>query len=173
MATQQGSSKWILAAVFLIIAAILAAQLPAAGVDRYTKTAVTDEVIDISSTRMPGGGINASITLTIANPPTSWKVTECPIAGVVYSNSTSNFAVTTDYTLAATTGVLTLVNSTAMYANPENSTLIDYTYCSDDYVTLAWGRTAIQLTYGFFALGAFGIALTLMYSIWKESGLMQ
>lgn len=165
------TNKVVLGFVFLLIGVILAGVIPSVGQDTYTKTQIGDEAIDISSARDGVGDINVSVTFTIDNAPTSYKTEDCPITSVTYGNASTDYTLTTDYTIADSTGVLTLVNSTAVIAGG-NDTVIDYTYCGDNYLTVAWGRTMIQLTMGFFALGVFGIGLWILYGIWKESGLM-
>jgi len=165
-------NKLVTGFVFLIIAVIFVGILAGSNVDTWSKTIVTDEAIDISTARLTGEGyeLNTSITFEIANLPASYKSELCPITVVTYGNASGDFTVTTDYTISATTGVLTLKNTTTVNTSP-NETVIDYTYCSDNYLTLGWDRTMITTTYGLFALGAFGIALWFFYSIFKETGL--
>ena|SRR3990167_149445 len=105
-----------------------------------TKPTIVNEAVDISSARLAGGDINVSRTFTIVNAPSGWKVDECPIESVTYGNSSTNYVLTTDYTFVDTTGVLTLVNSTAVRTGG-NNTLIDYTYCYDGYNTDTGSRS--------------------------------
>jgi len=164
-------NKLLTGFVFLIIAVIFVGILAGANVDTWSKTVVVDEVIDISSARLGTTlAINPGVNLTIANPPTGYKIEKCPLTSITYGNSTADYTVTTDYTLSTTTGVLNLVNTATVNNTISNNTYVDYTYCSDNYLTLGWDRTMITTTYGLFALGAFGIALWLFYSLYKDSG---
>ena len=162
--------KLILAFVTLLLGVILVGTIATEGLLRTDKLNIDDEAVDITSLRIDNNNINESLTVAVTNAPTSWKSEDCPLTNVVYGNASEDFTVTTDYTLDATTGVLTLLNTTAVNTSP-NETLIDYTYCPDDYVTLSWGRTAITVTYGLFAIRALGIALWFFYTIFKETAL--
>ena len=161
--------------IFMIIAVIFVGILAGSAVDTWSKTISTDETMDISTARVGLSEINITSPandFTVANPPTGYKQVECPIESVTLTNDTGTvFTLTTDYTVADSTGIITILNSTAMQNSLTNTTLVDYTYCSDNYVTLSWGRTAITVTYGLFAIGALGIALWFFYSIFKETGL--
>lgn len=137
------------------------------------KTIVVDEAVDISSARLADGDINTTYPLTITNAPSGWKVSECPITSVTYGNSSQDFTLTTDYTFTDTTGVLLLKNTaTVQMANTTNATLIDYTYCGDDYLTQGWSRNVIDLVPGFFAIALMLIGVALFYAVLKNEGLL-
>jgi len=165
------NNKIIVGFVFLIIGVILAGVIPSVGTDTYRKTVVTDEAVDISVAWLNSTDMNNTYPIEIANAPSGWKADNCPITSVTFGNSSTDYTVTTDYVLTASTGILTVENTDVVKLGG-NSTLIDYTYCSDNYQTNTWGRTSIQTTMGLFALAVFGIGIAILYSIWKESGLM-
>ena len=116
-----------------------------------TKNNAVDEIVDISSGAFPGGAsqFNVSVNLgPIANVPTGWKATECPLTAITVTNATgSALTVTTDYTLNTVTGVLNVKNTTATQLGfkVNNNSLIDYTYCLDGYNTNGGSRSIAGL----------------------------
>jgi hypothetical protein len=168
------SGKLILAFFTLILGVVLIGSIASNSLAVTDKQWVTDESVDISTARIYGAenNINVSVTFALANPPTSWKRLDCPIEDFVLSNSSTDFTVTTDYTLNTGTGVITLVNSTNFLNSPENTSLIDYRYCGDDYMNSSWGRTVLLLLAGFFALAILGASVGLFYSVAKDTGLI-
>ncbi len=139
-----------------------------------SKTGVVDEAIEISSAREASNSINITASnFTITNFPTDWKVDECPITGVTYGNATADFTDTTDYNFYAASGILQVLNTTTTAEDsPVNDTFIDYTYCQNTYLNIAWGRSIINLVAGFFALAILGIGLGLFYSVAKDAGMI-
>ena len=117
---------------------------------------------------------NESIAVTLANPPTGWKKADCPLIGVVVSNSSGTaFTVTTDYTTDLTAGTITFVNSTNTVENAfDNVTSLSYDYCADDYLNSSWGRTVLPLVAGFFALGLLGVGIALLFKAGKQTGII-
>ncbi len=170
------TQKLLMAFVTLIIGIVLIAPLATQGNLATDKLVISDEVVSVATAKLTGiTSLNVSIDLgPIANVPTSWKTEDCPLTSITVSNASGTaLTVTTDYTLSTTTGVLNILNTTATVAafTGSNDSLIDYTYCGDDYVNLSWGRTAISTTMGFFGLALFLTSLALFYSVWKDSGL--
>lgn len=137
------------------------------------KTNVVDEAIDISTARNASGGINITASnFTIANVPTGWKVDDCQPSDVTYGNATADYTVTTDYIFYPSSGILQVIESAEANINGDNTTLIDYTYCPDAYLNIAWGRTVLSLVAGFFALAILGLGLGLFYSVAKDAGIV-
>lgn len=149
-------------------------------------TLVTDkkgasEVLDIGPARIADNcnfSINESYPFTIAQVPTGWKTTDCPIANFIMLNQTSVAAVvTTDYTLFPANGTLLLKNTTK-FVNADctivtsNTTTLTYDYCDDTYMNIAWGRTILNLVSGFFALALLGVSVGIFYSIGKDAGII-
>ena len=138
-----------------------------------TKLNVVNETIDISSARNASGGINITASnFTIANVPTGWKVDECPISSVTYGNNSEDYTLSTDYNFYAASGIVQVLPSAESNDNNDNDTFIDYTYCPDAYVNVAWGRSVLNLVAGFFALAILGLGLGLFYSVAKDAGII-
>lgn len=141
-----------------------------------SKSGVVNEAIDISTARdEAGNGINITASnFTIANVPTGWKVDDCPISSVTYGNTTADWVSGTDYNFYAASGILQVLNSTITGTESigTNDTLIDYTYCPDAYMNIAWGRSILNLVAGFFALAILGLGLGLFYSVAKDAGIV-
>ena len=177
--TISSTNKLIAAFIMLILGVVFASQVATIGQEVTTKSTVINESIDITDAKQELGDINVSVTFPIAQDPTdTWKALDCPITSVTYGNSSKVWALTTDYTFDAATGVLTLVNSTDVRGPAgapginSNDTVISYIYCGDDYINLTWGRTGINLVPGFFAIALLLISVGLFYSIAKENGII-
>lgn len=168
------SNKLILGFVAIIIGAVLIGTIATNGLAVTEKTTVTDEAIDISGARMAGASINETISasnFTVDNPPTSWKVDDCPLTSVVYGNSSTTFTLNTDYNFNTATGLLHVKNTTKLIGS-NNATVIDYVYCQDGYLTQSWSRTITNLVAGMFALALLGAGVGIFYSIGKETGII-
>lgn len=132
------------------------------------KTPVTNEAISIAPARINAGSINTTypFTVTHANTVGEWQYTECPLASVVYGNTSANYALTTDYLFNATTGVLTLKNTTTVLNSGNNATVIDYTYCQDGYAKDSGARTVASL------IGLFAVLILLAFVL-DKSGVIE
>lgn len=159
-----------MAFVLVIVGLAFITQISTLTLTATDKQSVVNEAIDISVARITAdGSVNTSYPFTVTYAPTDWKVSDCPVASVVYGNSSADYTVTTDYTITGSSGVLLLKNtSTVVFGS--NSTVIDYTYCGDDYLNSDWGRTVLLLVGGFFALALLGVGIGLFYSVGKEAG---
>lgn len=138
------------------------------------KTDITNETLDISSARNDSDAtqINASVTLTIGNPPEGWETTECTISNFVMRNQSGGTLTTvTDYVFAPSTGTLTLKN-TVDVNQTGNTTAVDYTHCAQGYVNTPWARSILNLVAGFFALAILGVGLAVFYSVAKDAGII-
>ena len=173
--------KLILGFVVLIVGLALISPIASNVLDVTDKALVYDEALDISSVRIEdgcgAGSINASVGLALTNAPTGWKITDCPITSFSMKNQTGVAAtVTTDYVLFASNGTITLLNTTRFVgdecAQTSNATTLTYTYCGDDYMNIAWGRTIVNLVAGFFALALLGASVGLFYSVAKDAGIV-
>jgi len=169
----------VIAFLALILGVALIGQV-ATNTDATTsKLNVVNETIDISSVRLADEilSINESVELSIANAPAGWKQSDCPITNFVLYNQTEDAVTeTTDYVFTASTGVLTLVNSTAYTDDGAiqvlNNTFADYTYCGDDYLNSTWGRSVLDMVSGFFALALLGVGIWLMYGVFRNEGII-
>lgn len=143
------------------------------------KTNIYSESMDISAARTATGACPMSVdetyALALANSPTGWKTSDCPITSFSMLNQTGVEAtVTTDYVLFANNGTLLLMNTTIWgdCSATANTTTLNYTYCTDGYMNLAWGRTILNLVAGFFALALLGASVGLFYSVAKNTGII-
>ena len=138
------------------------------------KINASGETIDFTAANNDGA-INETYPFTIANPPTGWEVTGCPITDFVAYNDSTTFVSGTDYVFTASTGVITFkntVNINASAGDDANKTSVSYLYCSSDYLTQGWQRTVLSLIPGFFALALIGVGIGLFYSIMKGEGIL-
>ena len=180
-------SKLILAFVVLIVGVSLIGTVANQTNTAVDKISISNETFDIGvigqgmvADGCSGGSINITHPYTIANVPTGWKITDCPIGSVVVRNQTANTAtVTTDYVFFTNNGTFFLKNTTRYVAadcsgtgDVTNVTALDYQYCADGYMNIGWGRSVLTLVAGFFALALLGASVGLFYSVAKDSGIL-
>jgi len=173
---ESNTSKLVLAFFTLILGIVLIGSVADTSSLVTTKVTVTNETLDISDAVYgETGTINASVALTITNYPSGWKTGDCPITSFVMRNQTGEtLTVTTDYVFTASAGTLTLEDTLSLNetSGVSNDTYIDYVYCGDDYLNLAWGRTVLSLVAGFFALALLGASLALFYDVARDTGII-
>ena len=172
----------VLAFVFLIIGAALIGQVASNTNERTSKTNAVDESFDIATAGCIVGAnqsVNESSTtcnITIAQVPSGWKITDCPLTSIVVENTTAGtFTALTegaDYNEYVTTGIIQMLNTTDTDEGDFNTTYVSYTHCGDDYLNSAFGRSVLNMVAGFFALALLGVALWLFYSVFKETGIL-
>jgi len=137
--------------------------------DVISKALISDETTDISANGCltADGQVNESSALcniTVTNYPTSWKIEDCPLTGVVVGNDTTALTLDTDYYLFASSGVVQLLNTTATEnATIGNSVLVDYAYCGDNYVNESWARTILGTNVGIYAIAILAIVILALY----------
>ena len=132
---------------------------------------VSDETVDYTTAVLADGVINTTKEFSIANPPTTWRIDGCPIAGLTLYNTTSSLTAV-DYTFTASTGVITFNNSANVNGSASNTTSATYQYCSGEYLTQGWNRTIINLVPGFFAIALMAVGVGLFYGVMKREGIM-
>ena len=172
------TSKLVLAFVTLILGAVLIGVIATNGLVVSTLTHVTsNESLDISSVRIDDGDIGASKVLLVnAYDNDSWQAenSDCDIVIVDYFlNASNRLTVTTHYTHDGNGGI-TIVNGTltADVVSNNDTVVVGYSYCDEDYLNLGWGRTLVNLVSGFFALAILGTSLGLFYSVAKDTGII-
>jgi len=127
--------------------------------------------------------IDPAAAINITNAPTGWKSSDCPITDFVMLNQTGvTTTVTTDYVIFGNNGSVYFKNTTAFIlpncsaagdgTETANTTTVSYTYCGDDYLNIAWGRTVIDLVAGFFALALLMVSVALFYSVARDAGII-
>ncbi len=166
----------VLAFVFLIIGSVLIGQVATNTNARTDKVVLAGESFDLAAlgciaNRSEVNESNSACNVTVTNAPSSWKVLDCPLTSVTVRNSTTDFTLSTDYNLFASSGLVQMLNSTGTVGFA-NTTLVDYTYCADDYLNSTFGRTTLNLVPGFFALALLGVALWLFYAVFRENKLL-
>jgi hypothetical protein len=123
-----------------------------------TKLTVTDEAYNLTGIGCYSAGqVNGTdpdCAITVAKAPTGWEQEDCGLTSVVVTNTTGTaLTLDTDYTLSASTGVVTMKNtSSTVVAAMGNNVLIDYAYCGEGYVNSSWGRTILGVNVGLFAI---------------------
>jgi hypothetical protein len=169
------TGKLVLAFVTLLIGVVLIGTISTEGLSKTTKTVVVDESIDYSQRMVGNGTVNESAANdTLANVPTTWKVSDCLITDINITNgSGTQWTADTDYILVGDTGVFSVLNTTLtnFSENFGNISLVDYNYCGDDYMNLSWGRTLINLVPGFFGIAILLTSVGLFFSVAKDYGI--
>lgn len=172
MTKENGTVNYLNVFITVVLALAFITAIASLTLQTTTTTLVTDEVVNLAPARLAAGGINTTYPITIANPPTGWQTNtrECDIAGVVYGNSSTNYALTTDYTFTATTGVLLLKNTVTVNNSVTNTTYIDYKYCGPGYVESSWARTVLNTNVGLYAMAILIIVVALVYLLLNRKG---
>lgn len=165
------ANKLILAFVALLVGVILIGSLATEATDKTEKTILEGETLSTVGSCADDTGLNPGVNLTITNYPSSWKSTDCPIEDFSITNSSGDaLTETTDYTFTASTGVVNLENTstTVDICSFDNVSLVNYTYCGDNYMNLSWGRSVINNVAGFFAIALLLTSVGLFYSVAKD-----
>ena len=172
----------VMAFVFLIIGIALIGTIASEITNKTDKVVIVDESKDLTSCVVAIGGdflfgVNESLAacnITVTNLPTGWKIAECPLTSVTVGNATLDFTDGTEYNnLLASAGVIQMLNVTTTQKGYVNTTLVDYTYCADDYLNSSWGRSVLLTVPGFFALALLGVALWMFYAVFRSIGLLK
>jgi len=176
-------AKLVLAFITLLIGVVLIGSIATEQENRVNKIEITDETHDLESIYyvISTGEVNETGTqneITVTNYPTGWKSQDCQLTNVEVKNSTGTaLTVTTDYTVDASTGIISILNTTATTTETfggnigkDNTSLISYDYCPDDYMSLGWGRTILKLPAGFFAIAILLSSVGLFFSVGKDYG---
>ncbi len=116
------------------------------------------------------GEIIGGFTFYIANIPTGWRATGCPIEGLILHNGSVVWTAV-DYNFTASTGAIMFNNSANVNDTGYNTTAATYQYCEIDYITEGWQRTVLNLVPGFFALALLGVGIGLFYAVGKREGI--
>lgn len=175
------TNKLILAFVTLIVGLVIIGSLAAQGnlvTDKRTAANESYNLTDIGcyASGEVNGTTDAGCNITVSYAPSGWEQTEtgCYLSGVTVGNNTY-YAMTedTDYYLFENTGIIQMLNtSSTNLTGCGNNVRINYTYCGSDYLNLSWGRTAIDIVPGFFAIALLLISVGLFYSVAREYGII-
>lgn len=167
------TGKLILGFVTLLLGAVLITSVADNNVAVTDKRWIANEVVTTTPINITDP--NTTEVHTLANAPTAWKKTGCPLTNVAIGNSTEDFTETTDYTVDLNEGTFLIVKSSTTVGSiqgGDNSTYVDYNYCGDDYMNLSWGRSIINLVGGFFAIAILLVSVGLFFSVGKDTGII-
>jgi len=171
------TQKLIMAFVTLIIGISLLGVIATTGLGVTDQTVTRNETLNIAPFKnlVNTSAINTTYTATLTHgyATTDWQYDDCSIAVTLLAlNNGTAATVTTNYIVGGN-GEINLTNSAFWWTeSASNSTLITYTYCQDEYMTLGWGRTIIGIVPGFFAIALLMVSLALFYSVARETGLI-
>lgn len=181
--TENSGTKLIVAFVALIIGVVLVGTIASNSNDVTEKNVVVDETFNLAS---GGTGCYGAVSpfqvqvndstcnLTVANRPTTWKVTDCPIGTIIIENASGTaLTLNTDYRVYASQGIIQMLNTTATNSSSlGNNTLVNYNYCPDSYMNSSFGRSITNLIAGFFAIICLVVSVGLFYSVAKDEGIL-
>lgn len=164
----------ILIAAFLaiIVGISLIGVVATEGNSKVDLVNVSGESISYASAREAATGAVDTTAILIANPPTGWRITGCPITSFVLYNSSGSLTNVVDYVFTASTGSIAFNNTANVNTSLTNTTTATYTYCNVDYLTQGWQRSIISLVPGFFALALMAIGVGLFYQVLSSEGLL-
>jgi len=173
----------IAAFVMVILGVSLIGVIATQANEAVDKERVTEAVTIVRNLSTATGYSVNETAITLANPPTGWKTSDCPISTVLVWNTTiagdsdTLLTLTTHYTIDANAGTITFVNGTDFSTTGDdivynNLTNVRYDYCADEYINSDFGRTVLPLVSGFFALALLGVGLTLFFKVGKATGLI-
>jgi len=171
--------------IAILIGAVLIGTVASEGLKKTTTLRITSENISIADMRnvtacnSEGCDILMSYNVTVnvsEENALAWKRESCALSdiSIVMQNiSDANQLLTlgTDYIFTEEYGNFSLRNTTIVGQVKGNRTFVNYTYCPDEYVNVAWGRTIINLVPGFFALAILGIGISLLLIVLKREGI--
>ena len=165
-------SMLIGAFVALIIGISLIGVVATEGNEVTNKVTISGESIDYTTAVQVNGTINNSVEFTIANVPSGWRITGCPVSSFDLYNTSSSLVLTTDYTFNTATGIVSFKNSANVNGTATNVTTATYKYCDKEYLTQSWNRTIIDLVPGFFAIALMAIGIGLFIGVMKREGIL-
>lgn len=158
--------------VLFLLGAVFISVLSDQTLTTTQKTTVTDESYNLTALSCyVSGTVNESAPgciLTTTYAPTSWKQEDCPLTSVVVSNSAGTaLTLDTDYSVAASTGVVSMLNTTSTNStNLGETVLIDYSYCGDNYMNSSWGRSLLGVNAGLLAVALLAAGAGLVYLLY-------
>lgn len=158
----------LIASFIMLIIGVSLIVVAATSTNAVTELSQRTDTIDIAGARLAGGvNVNSSYPFTLTNTGVNtykFDYSECRPSTITFKNVTGTTLVEdTAYIYNPTNATLFLINGTGSYAATSNTTTAAFSYCGDGYVTLSWGRSALDTGIGLFGialfLGAVGLAL--------------
>ena len=175
--------KFITAFVLVLLGTVLVGVIATQALANTSLTVQGNEKHFITNTSKNDNNLtflNESTIYKVTNYPTDWKPAQCPLSDFVLTNKTGAVlaeGASNGYVLNAAAGTYYLRNTAgslalAMGSGSDNATYATYKFCPDAYVTNSFGRTALLLIPGFFALALMLAGVALFYSVGKETGII-
>ena len=165
----------ILAAFLLLIVGISLVVVAADSTNDVTEKTTKTESVSIASARNATGGLDNTVQISLDTGVNNWRndYEECIPTTIVFKNQTGQEVTDpTDYAYVYNTGKITVNNVENLNRTAAgNTTSAEYTYCQDGYVTVAWGRTALDTGIGLFGVALMLGAIGFMISVFKDFGL--
>ncbi len=171
------TQKLIMAFVTLIIGVALIGVVATEGSGVTEQDVALNETFSILSFKTADNWTtaNATITLGLTNvyATTDWQWNDCTIDITLMSMPNGTAAIeNTDFNVTVN-GVVALYDTEFWRTETApNNTIVTYTYCDDDYISLGWGRTIINIVPGFFAIALLMVSLGMFYSVAKDAGII-
>src|SRR3990172_3554411 len=106
MKMENKSIGTIIAVAVILLLGIVFVQIIASNtIDKTQLAGISSEAISLASARLAGNNINQSVTFTLAQAPTGWKLegTDCDIAGFSLTDA-SGTSLSGNYTFTTNTG---------------------------------------------------------------------
>ena len=139
--------------------------------DQKTDLATKTDTFNIASARVGANNINTSYNFTVTKPRTGWKTEEsiCVVTIGTLTNNSQTLTVGnyTDYT----DGKFSLLNTTDWVNSISNTSVVTYTYCSDDYLR-GWAGKVQDTTVGLLAILLLGATVFFVYLALKDAGIV-
>ena len=131
---QLGLGGLVIVFIGIIFCIALLAPIFSSQSEMTTKQVVTNQSTSLVTAYVGANEVNESINYTLYTQ-SDWKQADCPLTSVSLKNATGTALVAdTDYTLYASQGVFSLLNtSSTVPATTGNVTYGYYTYCADGY----------------------------------------
>lgn len=155
--------------VVMFIIAVLGISLFTASLDTSgsmtSKQVTTNLSDDVSSAFNGSNEVLETVNFTMYSQ-SDWKKLDCPLTSVAIRNGAGTALVAnTDYTLYASEGVYSLLNTTKTVPKTSlNTTYLDFTYCADGYNKDSGSRAMVNLI-------IIGFALAIAFAVLEKSGL--
>jgi hypothetical protein len=179
---QKNLNLLVLGFLTLIVGLALIGTIASNTLSVTTRTSVYDESFDLGPAKAGTADLSVNESLAASNmtleyAPSGWQAVDSDsgcnvVASVIVGNSTLALTLDTDYEVFLDKGIIHFLNTTDTASAFGNTSVVDYTYCADDYLNSNFGRSVQKLIPGFFALALLGVSLLIFYSIGKSEGIL-
>lgn len=170
---KQYTGKLIAAIVMILIAVSLVTVL-ADQSNLVTKKTTQTETVNIAAAKLAAGAINETYGFTLNTGSANWRndYGDCIAQVLVVKNASGSvFADPANYTYVynLASKQLKFKNAAPLNAtSASNVTVVSYDYCPDGYMAQSFGRMALEIAVGLFALAIFLIGVWFMYEVFRD-----